>query len=49
MKAGTTEQCLNAEEEAREGENQREPAAHSPQGTHFLSVSLTQHPGGRGG
>lgn len=52
MEAGTTEQCLNAREGAVEGENEREerkPAAHSPQDTHFLSVSLTQHPGGRGG
>lgn len=52
MEAGTTEQCSNAQKGATEGENEREkrkPAAHSPQDTHFLSVSLTQHPGGRGG
>lgn len=52
MEAGTTEQCLNAQEGAIEGENngeKRKPPAHSPQDTHFLSVSLTQHPGGRGG
>lgn len=49
--AGTTEQCLNAQEGAIEEEKERErrkPAAHSPQDTHFLSVSLTQDPGGRG-
>lgn len=48
MEAGTTEQCLNTEVGAIKGENQRKrkPAAHSPQDTHFLSVSLTQHQGG---
>lgn len=40
MEAGTTEQCLNAQDGATEGENEGEkkkPAAHSPQDTHFLS------------
>lgn len=58
MVGGTTEQCFNAGEgENKEGERTREreretgkPAAHSPKDTHsFLSVRLTQHPGGRGG
>lgn len=55
METGTRAQCFNAPEGATERANKskkrekRKPAAHSPEDTHFLSVSLTQHPGGRGG
>lgn len=51
MKAGTTEEHLNVQGRAMEGENEsekRKPTAHSLQDTHFLSGTLCQCPGGRG-